>query len=150
MEITNTFTSRSGKHIEMHAKIENHQVGGIVLIDGKQATITGYATVQGRKCLSISGGPAPYLPIADSLYAQIDAVCREQYQAAMSPEQQAQQHVAGIEAAYRKLERTSDDLAAIITAKTAWENAAAQHPQTSNRVHYNDPIDNNSDKVWTN
>lgn len=156
--ITKSIVSATGKKVDLTVEINNGKVGGIVEWNGQQWAITGYAVVQGRKVLSVKGGPAPYLPIDNALYAQIDSVAKEQYRAGMSAEDKAWERVCGLEANYLRLIDRSDSNADIINAQSAYEQAlnefAAQYPDSdyikSNRVHYNNPIDINSDHIWTN
>lgn len=156
--ITKSIVSATGKKVDLAIEINNSKVGGIAEWNGQQWTITGYAVVQGRKVLSVKGGPAPYLPIDNALYAQIDNTAKEQYRAGMSAEAKAWERVCGLEMAYKKLVDRNDSNADIINAQSAYEQAldefTAQYPDSqytkSNRVHYNNPIDINSDQIWTN
>ena len=156
--ITKSIVSATGKKVDLTIEINKSKISGIAEWNGQQWTITDYAVVQGRKVLSIKGGPAPYLPIDNALYAQIDSIAKEQYRAGMSTEAKAWERVCGLEASYKKLVNRSDSNAEIVNAQSAYEQAlnefATQYPNSdyikSNRVHYNDPIDINSDKVWTN
>jgi hypothetical protein len=153
--IAKTFSSRTGKKIELTINVEATKISGLALIDGQQATVTGYAVVQNRKCLSIKDGPAPYLPIDDSLYAEIDNTARDQYYQNMTAEQVAWNRVCAAEATYNRIANHNDSNAEVIIAQTAYNKAfdefAAQYPNSnfikSNRVHYNDGMTNNP---WTN
>jgi hypothetical protein len=153
--ITKSIVSATGKKVDLNIEINNSKVGGIAKWNDQQWTITGHAVVQGRKVLSVKGGPAPYLPIDNSLYAEIESTAKAQYRANMSAEAKAFQAVCGLEAAYKKLVDRSDSNAAIINAQAAYEQAlnefVAQYPNSdyikSNRVHYNDGATNNP---WTN
>jgi hypothetical protein len=153
--IAKTFTSRTGKKIELSINIESVKVSGSALIDGKAATVTGYAVVQNRKCLSIKDGPAPYLPIDDSLYAEIDNTAKAQYRQSMSAEQVAWNNVCAAEATYKRIANYNDSNAEVISAQAAYDKAldefTRQYPNSdynkSNRVHYNDGMTNNP---WTN
>lgn len=158
--INKSITSNSGKKVDLTINIENAKVTGAAVVSEMHLTmtITGYAVVQGRKVLSVKGGPAPYLPIDNTLYAQIDNTAKEQYRAGMSAEAKSWERVCGLEVAYKKLVDRSDSNAEIINAQSAYEQAlnefTAQYPDSqytkSNRVHYNNPIDINSDHIWTN
>jgi hypothetical protein len=154
--ITKSIVSATGKKVALTIEINNSKVGGSAVCNGQQWAITGYAVVQGRKVLSIKGGPAPYLPIDNALYTQIDNTARDQYRAGMTAEAKAWERVCGLEALYKNLVARSDSNADIIKAQSSYEQAldefAARYPDSdyikSNRVHYNNTIDINSDQVW--
>jgi uncharacterized protein YuzE len=157
--ITKSIVSATAKKVDLIIEINNGKVCGIAKWNEQQWTITNYAVVQGRKVLSVKGGPAPYLLIDNNLYAEIESIAKAQYRANMSAEAKAWETVTKLEAAYKKLVDRSDSSAAIINAQAAYEQAinefVAQYPNSdyikSNRVHYNNnPIDINSEKIWTN
>jgi hypothetical protein len=151
--ITKTITTNSGKKVDLTINIENAKVTGIASHNGQTWQVTGFAIVQGRQCLSIKNGPAPYLPIDNSLYGKIESMAKDQFFA--DTENAAWENVCKLEAAYRKLIDRSDSNADIIKAQhaylTALNSFAVQYPlspyNTSTRAHYNDGATNNP---WTN
>jgi hypothetical protein len=152
--ITKSIVTTSGKKVDLSIEINDSKVSGLAVCNGQQWAITGYANVQNRKCLSVKGGPAPYLPIDNNLYDQIHNTAKTQYQANMSAEAKSWETVCALEAAYKKLIDRSDSNAEIIQAQAAYEkslsNFSDQYPNSdyakSNRVHYNDK----PASIWTN
>lgn len=145
MEISKMVISKTGKKVDCHICISDAKVSGTAVIDGSiTAKITGYAVVNGYKCLMIKGGPAPYLPISDSLYHEIDQVVREQYRQSKSQEQLAWEAVCAAEADYRRISNHNDSWADVCNAQARYEQALSEfrmaYPNSkylqSNRVSY--------------
>jgi hypothetical protein len=151
--ITKTITSKTGKQIDLTINIENAKVTGAALHNGQTWQVTGFAIVQGRQCLTIKNGPAPYLPIDKYLYSEIETTAKAQFFA--NDENAAWENVSKLETVYRRLVNRNDSNVDVIEAQGAYETAlddfAAKYPQSiyikSTRVHYNDGATNNP---WTN
>jgi hypothetical protein len=118
--INSTFKGSKGNEIVANIEIENSKVSGTVTTNSNTYKVTGAHVIQSRKCLAIVGAPAPYMPIADGLYNEIDAICKAQYAAAMTPKEILEMEVAKAEAKYNKAMRESWNNVAIIEAREEW------------------------------
>jgi len=127
--INKTVTSKSGKKVELTIKIENAKVSGIGKIDdGQELEITGYAIVQGRKCLMISG-KVPYLEIDQQIYNEIDSAAKEQYRSSMTEQQILEGQMREAEGKYNRLFARGYDNVEIIQAREEWDRLSAEYHQ---------------------
>ena len=106
-------TSASGKAPDLNINIDGTKISGYA--DGYK--VTGIAVVQNRKCLKIADGPAPYLPITDALYAEIDGICKANFAANMTEKERKEVEMDKAEALYEKLNNSNASPAEIIAAR---------------------------------
>lgn len=118
--IGKTFSTTSGKSVTAELAINDAVISGTVTVSGNTYNVTGIANIQNRKCLKIEGASAPYMPIADSLYNEINAICKAQFAANMTPKEILETEVAKAEDKYNKAVRESWNNAAIIEAREEW------------------------------
>ncbi len=127
--INRTITSQTGKKVELTVTIENAKVTGAARVNGKDCKITDYVTIQGRKCLAIKDGPAPYLPIDNALYGEIETTAKNQYRDSMTAEQIAEGELREAEAKYNRLFAQGSDNVAIMTARSEWDRLSSEYHQ---------------------
>jgi 1,6-anhydro-N-acetylmuramate kinase len=120
MNINTTFKTSSGKNVSLTLNIENSKITGSAVVNGTSYSVTDIAVVQNRKCLKIQGASAPYMPISDSLYNEINAICKAQFAANMTPRDILEMKVAQAEAKYNKAMSESWNNVAIIEAREEW------------------------------
>ena len=124
--INKSFKGSTGKDITVNLEIENSKISGVANINGTTYSVTGAHVVQSRKCLKIEGAPAPYMPISDALYNEIDTICKAQFAAAMTPKEILEMEVAKAEHKYNKAMRESWNNVAIIEAREEWNRLSAE------------------------
>jgi len=124
--ITKSFKGSTGKNIIVNLEIDNAKVTGYAIINGMSYNVSGTAVIQNRKCLKIEAAPAPYMPIADSLYNEIDAVCKVQYAANMTPKEILETSAWLAEQKYNQAMRDSYGNVAIIEARNEWNRLSAE------------------------
>lgn len=118
--INKSFKGSTGKDITVNLEIENSKISGTANINGTSYAVTGAHVIQNRKCLKIEGAAAPYMPIADGLYNEIDAICKAQFAANMTPKEILEMEEAKAEYKYNKAMRESWNNVAIIEAREEW------------------------------
>lgn len=124
--INQSYKGSTGKDITINLKIENSKVSGVAIINGMTYSVTGASVIQNRKCLKIEGAPAPYMPIADALYNEIDTICKAQFAANMTPKEILEMEVAKAEHKYNQAVRESWNNVAIIEAREEWNRLSAE------------------------
>ncbi len=131
MIIKKTIISHTGKKVDLVIHIENARITGTATVNGQstQMQVTGHAIVQGRRCLIIKGGPAPYLPIDNELYEEIQAAAKAQYQDSMADEKILEGRVSAAQAKYERLFAQGYDNAQIIRARDEWDRLSAEYHQ---------------------
>lgn len=118
--INSTFKGSKGNEITANIEIENSKISGTVTTNGNTYNVTGKHVIQGRKCFAIVGAPAPYMPITDGLYNEIDAICKAQFAASMTPKEKLETEVWLAEQKYNQAMRESWNNVAIIEAREEW------------------------------
>lgn len=125
--INRNFKTSSGKSAVVNLTIENHKVSGTATINGQAYGVSGFATVQGKKVLQIKGASAPYLPIPNDLYNDLNTACKSQFAASMTQAQIVEGEMREAEARYNKLFAQGHNNAEIIKAKAEWDRLSAEY-----------------------
>ncbi len=105
--INKSFKSLTGKEITVSLVIDNSAVTGNATTNGTVYSVTGTAVIQNRKCLKIEGASAPYLPIADGLYNEIETICKAQFLTVMTPKELLEVEVDKAEYEYERLNNSN-------------------------------------------
>lgn len=128
--INRQFTTPKGTTIDLVITIDNSLVGGSATFNGAAYPITNYTIVKGRKALALTGGSASFLPIPDSIYAEISAICsehREQRWANRSALEIAEDAMRDAEDEYKRLFSQGYNNVAIIKARDEWDRLSAEY-----------------------
>ena len=125
--INKNFRTPTGKNVTADLTIENYKVSGTANINGTAYGVTGFAVVQGKKVLQITGAPAPYLQIHADLYDELNAICKAQFAAQMTPLEIAEGKMREAENKYNKLFAQGWNNVAIIEAREEWNRLSAEY-----------------------
>lgn len=125
--INSSFKTGSGKNVAVNLVAENAGVTGNATINGQIYSVDGYATVQGKKVLRLTNAPAPYLPIINSLYEQIEAACKAQFNGQLTALQIAEGKMREAESKYNRLFAQGYNNQEIIRARNEWDQASAEY-----------------------